>query len=191
MSTLSAGAAVVLDADVLHRANVRDVLLRLAYRGLLKPRWSVDILDELVRSLEGRGYSAAQTSRLTRALATAFPDALVSRYADSVERISLPDSNDRHVVAVAVKANCHHIVTYNTRHFPAKALAPLGIVAVHPDQALMVLWRLERHALAATVDELLAELIEPPISFERFVDGLRRQGLTRFAAALVSMRTPT
>jgi hypothetical protein len=68
MATMTAGAAVVLDADVLHRANVRDVLLRVARRGLFLPLWTADILDELARSLAGRGYARVQTDRLTAAM---------------------------------------------------------------------------------------------------------------------------
>ena len=45
MVTITVGADVVLDADVLHRANVRDVLLNVALTGVFTPLWTADILD--------------------------------------------------------------------------------------------------------------------------------------------------
>ena len=41
----------LLDASVLHPWVVCELLLRLAERGLYRPAWSAEILDELVESL--------------------------------------------------------------------------------------------------------------------------------------------
>lgn len=94
MAVVSAGVAVVLDADVLHRANVRDVLLRMARRGLFLPLWTADILDELARSREHRGYSTRQTAHLTAAMTEAFPQSSVTRYRRHIGSLTLPDPDD-------------------------------------------------------------------------------------------------
>ena len=44
----------LLDASVLHPWVVCDLLLRLAERGLYRPAWSAEILDEVVNSLTER-----------------------------------------------------------------------------------------------------------------------------------------
>jgi hypothetical protein len=44
----------LLDASVLHPWVIRDILLRLAERGLSRTAWSTEILDEVVDSLTER-----------------------------------------------------------------------------------------------------------------------------------------
>lgn len=46
--------AALLDANVLHPIMTTQVLLRLADRGLFRPIWSREILDEVRESLERR-----------------------------------------------------------------------------------------------------------------------------------------
>ena len=41
----------LLDANVLYPAGVRDILLRLADRGLFRPLWTAQIHDEWIRNL--------------------------------------------------------------------------------------------------------------------------------------------
>jgi hypothetical protein len=42
---------VILDANVLYPAPVRDLLLHLADLNLFKPKWTVEIQDEWIRNL--------------------------------------------------------------------------------------------------------------------------------------------
>jgi hypothetical protein len=73
---------VLLDANVLYCAPLRDLLLQFAYAGLFQARWSADIDDEWQRNLlAARPELAAQIAR-TRAEAK-HPDAfLLSLVAD-------------------------------------------------------------------------------------------------------------
>jgi hypothetical protein len=41
------------------------------------------------------------------------------------------------VLAAAVRANVEVLVTFNLRDFPAPALEPFDIIAVHPDEFLL------------------------------------------------------
>ena len=60
-------------------------------------------------------------------------DALVSGYEHIVDQLTLPDADDRHVLAAAIHDGANIIVTVNLRDFPADTLATHGITALHPD----------------------------------------------------------
>ena len=61
---------VFLDANILHRAAIRDFILRVPEAGVIDVRWSDRVLDETRRSLESRGYepSGRRTQAIHRPL---------------------------------------------------------------------------------------------------------------------------
>ncbi len=59
-------------------------------------------------------------------------DCLVTGYEDFIDGLVLPDPNDRHVLASAIRA-ANVIVTYNLDDFPRQVLDPFGIEPQHPD----------------------------------------------------------
>lgn len=63
-------------------------------------------------------------------------DALVADFEDLIEVLTLPDQDDRHVLAVAIKGWADLIVTSNLKDFPADVLGRWGIEAQHPDEFL-------------------------------------------------------
>ena len=54
-----------------------------------------------------------------------------------VNSVSLPDANDRYVLAAARHCEAHYILTANLRDFPAAALAPFRLVA---ERHYLVAW---------------------------------------------------
>ena len=66
-----------------------------------------------------------------------FEDALVAGWEDLEETITLPDPDDRHVVAAAMRGRADAIVTANLRGFPDDVMTPLGIAVVSPDEFLL------------------------------------------------------
>ncbi|MBS4165402.1 hypothetical protein NEOC65_000460 [Neochlamydia sp. AcF65] len=56
-------------------------------------------------------------------------DCLVFDYEELIGNLKLPDPDDRHVLAAAIKANAQTIVTYNLTDFPPSAVAKYGIDA--------------------------------------------------------------
>jgi predicted nucleic acid-binding protein len=109
--------AAVLDACVLAPMPICDTLLRVAYEGMYRPVWSKQILKE-VRAYLSQRYTEEQVQyRLTK-MKEAFPEACV-RLPDGFTNgfQCIPDENDRHVMAAAVKGQAHVIVTFNTRDF--------------------------------------------------------------------------
>jgi predicted nucleic acid-binding protein len=61
-------------------------------------------------------------------------DCLVIGYQSLIPSLTLPDINDRHVLAAAIRAGADVIVTYNLKDFPVTSLEQYGIEAQHPDE---------------------------------------------------------
>jgi hypothetical protein len=51
----------------------------------------------------------------------AIPDGLVNGHETLITGLRLPDANDRHVLAAAIRCNASVIVTFNEKDFPASA----------------------------------------------------------------------
>ncbi len=51
------------------------------------------------------------------------PDCIVDGWEPLVDGLTLPDPNDRHVLAAAIHAGAQVIVTTNLKDFPAEELA--------------------------------------------------------------------
>ncbi len=131
------------DACVLVPVLKRNLLLSLAEAGFFRLRWSARILDEtergILRLTEGKGLRAPRdrAARARRAMEVAFEDAAVTGYDGLMGAIGpVPDPDDAHVIAAAVKAHAAVIVTDNLRHFPEDILAPWDLEAKTADAFL-------------------------------------------------------
>ncbi len=96
--------------------------------------------------------------------------------------MTLPDANDRHVLAAALACVADVIVTFNTADFPAGILRPFSIVAVEPDTFASQL--LERGIVVSAAADHRAALRRPPMSAAEYLDALVRNRLPATAAAL-------
>jgi hypothetical protein len=77
------------------------------------------------RTLENRiRLSADRTAYLEHEFRLHFPDAWIAEFDPLVEKMT-NDPKDRHVLAAAVQARAHCIVTFNKRHFPAASTSPM------------------------------------------------------------------
>jgi predicted nucleic acid-binding protein len=128
---------VILDANVLYPFGVRDVLLRFAEAGLYRARWSEAILLEWTTNLLAqkphlKGSIESQLAAMRRA----FPEALVEEYEGLAASLHLPDKDDRHVLAAAIRAGAQIIVTENLKDFPIDELKPYDIEAMSADSFL-------------------------------------------------------
>ena len=106
----------VLDACVLYPALLRNILIQLATTELFRARWSETIHDEWSRSLlaDKPDIALEAIARLRRLMNEAVPDGLVTGHEALIEKLSLPDPSDRHVLAAAIRARASVIVTLNT-----------------------------------------------------------------------------
>ncbi|MGA7982901.1 MAG: PIN domain-containing protein [Chromatiaceae bacterium] len=183
-----ASFAVIYDACLFYPAPLRDLLLRLAQTRLFQARWSEEIQREWLTALL-RHRPDLDEAKLRRTMALinqSVPDCLVTGYAHLIDRLSLPDPNDRHVLAAAIRCGAQTIVTKNIKDFPRQVLAEFNIAPCHPDEFILDLADLAP-ALVTTAAKLQrAALKRPPLSPETFVDTLRRQGLPGVAGFLQS-----
>ncbi len=103
----TSGFTTILDADVLYPAPLRDYLLSLAAVELYKPKWTGSIQEEWIGNLllKRPGLKRQDLERTRKAMGSAFPDANVTNYEKLISAISLPDLDDRHVVAGAIEGN--------------------------------------------------------------------------------------
>jgi hypothetical protein len=110
------------DACVLYPAAIRDVLMHLALADIYRARWTNAIHEEWIRSvLKNRpDLTRAQLERPRDLMNAHARDALVQGFEDLIPSLSLPDPDDRHVLAAAIRGRVDAIVTYNTKDFPAE-----------------------------------------------------------------------
>lgn len=173
----------VIDADVLFIPLTRDLLIRLALHDVYRALWSDTILAELRRALLAREIGGDH-ARLEKAMREALPYACVERYADLVPSLTLPDPNDRHVLAAAIVGGAAVIVTRNLRHFPAGVLDNYEIEAQHPDIFLEHAYSLDPTRFVRVAAEMRAALKRPPLTVAELLDAMRRSELPTVAAVL-------
>ena len=173
------GFTAFLDASVLYLAPLRDLLLELAVSDLYRAKWSDAVHEEWIAAvLRNRSdLTRAQLER-TRDLMNAHArDALVIEFEELIDVLDLPDPNDRHVLAAAIKGRADLIVTVNLGDFPAERLDRWGIEAQHPDEFLTHQFHLSQPAFLQAVRTVRLRLKRPPKSAEDYLDTLRAQGL--------------
>lgn len=114
-----ASYTVIYDANVLYPSVLRDLLIRVAQARLVRARWTDRILDETFRNLVANrpDLDPRALARTRTLMNEAIPDVLVTGYEPLIGILDLPDPDDRHVLAAAIKVGAQMIVTDNLRAF--------------------------------------------------------------------------
>lgn len=176
----------LLDANTLYPAPMRDVLLQLAVTDLFKAKWTADIhrewIEALLRNEPHRDRASLERTRDKMDRATR--DCLVTGYESLIPSLTLPDPDDRHVLAAAIIGRCDVIVTQNLKDFPLTILEPLGIEAKHPDDFLLDQLDLAPDVFCGAIRAIRKRLVNPPYSVEDYLDTLTQQGLVATVAEL-------
>jgi predicted nucleic acid-binding protein len=172
---------VVYDACVLYPAPLRDLLMWLALSDLFRAKWTEEIHEEWISNvLENRPDLTRQQLERTKELMNQnVRDCLVTGYEQLIKGLELPDANDRHVLAAAIKSNAEVIVTFNLKDFPPKNLMSYDIEAQHPDEFILHLIDLDPELVCQAVKNQLNTLKKPPLSLEELLEVLRKQQLTK------------
>ena len=181
----------VYDACVLYPNFLRDFLVRLAIhgrrQGVLRVKWTGRIHREWIGAVLRRRPELRVALQRTRQLMDRHVRGCrVRGYQRWERRLTLPDANDRHVLAAALACVADVIVTFNIADFPPEILSPFHIAAVEPDTFVFQL--VESGIVEAAAGDHRASLTRPPMSATNYLDALVRNRLPGTAAALTSER---
>lgn len=176
----------LIDANVLYTMATTDIVIETAKAGLFRAHWTDAIHDEWMENLLRKTPSLTRDGLVKRrsAMNAAIRNALVTGYESTVPTLTLPDPNDCHVLAAAIVGRCDVIVTFNLRHFPASALSPLGISAVHPDTFLVERLDADEGTFLSCVKRLRERLKNPPRTVDEHLARMAKVGLTVLANRL-------
>jgi len=177
---------VVYDACCLYPAPLRDLLMELATAELFRAKWTQVIHDEWVRNVLANrpDIAPAKLQRICELMNSHAPDCLVEGYEHLIDVVTLPDANDRHVVAAAIHARADAIVTFNLKDFPASELGRFNIEAIHPDDFVSFQFDLHESAVVIAARRCLRRLRNPPKTADEYLATLKSQSLPKTVAAL-------
>ncbi len=180
----------VLDACVLYTATLKNLLMWTASLRLYAPRWTDAIHEEWIRNLLANrpDFSFESLQRTRQLMNNVHPECLVSGYERHIARLTLPDADDRHVVAAAIQAKATVIVTFNLSDFPNETLQSFGIRAMHPDAFLIELARENERGFLQAVRTHRASLQKPPQTVDEYFTSLKLCSVHGIAAFLETHR---
>jgi hypothetical protein len=160
--------------------------MHLSLTGIFRAHWSAEVHDEWMRNLlkNRPDITRERLERTRRLMDKAAPDALVTGYESLIESIDLPDRDDRHVLAAAIRCGASVLVTLNLSDFPNAALAEFGIEAQHPDDFVLSLTETFPEFVLEAARTHRASLRNPSKTPDEYLAELNTQELCRSAAAL-------
>jgi len=172
------------DACALAGTLKRNLLLTLAEAEFFRVRWSVEILDEteraICRILEGKSVADAtdRAHRARLAMERAFEEACVGDLEAMMPAVAgLPDPNDAHILAAALKTQAAVIVTDNLKDFPQHVLAPLNLEARSADAFIADTIALDPGRAVAAVRRMRLRLKRPEKTAEALLVDMEVEGL--------------
>lgn len=175
-----------LDANVLYPAGLRSLLMYLAVEGLFRAKWSDAVHEEWMAAVQ-RDFpdiTRQQLEHIRELMQRYTEDSLVTGYEPLMAGLDLPDPNDRHVLAAAIRCGADVIVTRNVRDFPEDSLDPLGIDAQDPDTFITHLLDLSPGGVVAAARNHRQSLRNPAKSIAEYLDAMERHGLTQSVTVL-------
>ncbi|HET9061578.1 MAG TPA: PIN domain-containing protein [Acidimicrobiales bacterium] len=175
--------SVVFDACVLVPIALTDTLLRIGERGLYRPLWSARIVTEAIDAIAEihPGLDVGLVRRRFAIMDEVFEDARVDGWEALEATVALPDPDDRHVLAVALRGRADAIITANTRDFPPEVVGPLNIEIIDPDSFLLDQLDLAPRIVLEVLREQSAHTRRPALSPVDLLARLARAGAPTFA----------
>jgi predicted nucleic acid-binding protein len=170
----------LLDACVLYPVAMTDALLSLATAGFFAAKWTAKIEEEWIRAIERQRPDLIGRLNTRRdSMRDAIPDWEVpaSAWTHLVDRIHLPDTDDRHVLAAAIAGHADCIVTSNLKDFPVSILAAHGIEVIDPDTFIINQWDLDPITAIAAFKRMRTRRKKPLSSPEDFAYAMEVGGL--------------
>lgn len=181
----------LVDACALAGALKRNLLLSLAEAEFFRIRWSAQILDETeaairdILAAKGADDAGDRARRARRYMEEAFEEAVVEGFDGMLNACDgLPDPDDAHVVAAALKTQAAVIVTDNLRDFPKAILAPLNLEVRSTDAFIADTIALDPERAIAAVRTMRERLRNPEKTPETLLLDMEAAGLIETADML-------
>ena len=114
----------------------------------------------------------------------AFPNADVEGYEVVIPTLTLPDPDDRHVLAAALRFQADVIGTTNLKDFPVPYFRTFDVEVQHPDEFVSNLFDLNSAKALEAFRQQVARLMNPPITASPVLDNLRKSSLPATADRL-------
>ena len=176
---------VLVDACVLFPTVLREIVLGTAATGAFTPLWSARILEEWRRAAARLGPDDEDVAEAEIAACRAsFPDAIVTVSPETLDRVTLKDRDDEHVLAAAIDGKADELLTLNVKDFPTNVLAAEGILRRHPDEFLLETLHADPARVRTVVHDVLLRAASHGIDTSNRRAILRRARLPRLAKAL-------
>jgi hypothetical protein len=121
-----------------------------------------------------KGITKDEAEKRVQRANSAFPDALVINYETLIANLTLPDENDRHVVAAAIKSNADVIVTNNLKDFPEEYLNSFGMKAKSADDFLTDIIDLNQDIAIRAFKEMVLNRKNPNMAEFEVLERLRK-----------------
>jgi hypothetical protein len=174
----------LIDACTLADTLKRNLLLTLAEAGFFRLRWSGPILDETEAAIDGilrkkgRTDAADRAKRARASMEAAFEDAMVTDFDIFLPAAAgLPDPDDAHVVAAAIKTQAAMIVTENLKDFPAATLATLDMEAKSADEFIADTIALDEGRAVAAIRRMRERFEKPQMTAGALLLSMEATGL--------------
>jgi len=159
--------------------------MRLALTDLFKAQWTDQIHKEWINALLREDkFTREKLERVRDLMDEHVRDAKVYGYEGLIETIKLPDPDDRHVLAAAIRCNADAIVTFNLKDFPNDIVSEYTIEIIHPDEFICYQIDLSSSKACGAIKDQREALKYPPIGKQEFLAILQKQQLPQTVLAL-------
>lgn len=186
MDTRQSAYTAFFDACVFYPAPLRDIIIELATTGLFRAKWSDQVHEEWIKNLlaDRKDLSAKRLYRTRDLMNNAVMDCLVTGFEPLISSLTLPDPDDRHVLAAAIYSRSDAIVTTKLKDFPVETLAGFNIEPIHPDEFIFNQFGLNQASVITAVWRCRRRLTSPQISAEQYLSTLSNLALPKTVAEL-------
>lgn len=128
--------------------------------------------------------AATRSERAVKAMLTAFPEAMVLNHESFLGAANLPDPDDQHVLAAALKTRASMIVTENVKDFPSSTLASLNLEAKTADEFIADAVDLDPNLAIGALRDMRQRLKNPNLTSNEMLARMESVGLASAASVL-------
>lgn len=168
---------ILLDANVLYSQPMRMLLLNLASLDECAAQmfWTEKIDDEWSNAVvRNHPDSKESVANQVESIRESFGDRYVLNHEHLIDKLVLPDPDDRHVLAAAIKSGCNIIATDNAKDFPKQTLSEYGIRRMTRDELMCHLFINENDSVLEALANFARIHKNPELTVEDILIRLER-----------------